>query len=198
MSLLLPLLAQAFQFGDEIALCVGLYLTVLFIEFSPAAMEWLGLKRARAIVVKLTLLLTIFGVVLSTLHQSSLGALFLIAQSKLHPLWYSSYLLVYFFVTAYRDFRDNYGVELFAELGYGAEPTIFTRTEVPVAFGVMAILLVVVSVRERAGERLLPWTSGSVQATGMHAVELGVVLLKLHGGSPFVSDARTDGEPYPP
>lgn len=84
----------------EVAACVALYLTVLFIEFSPAAMEWLGLKRARRIVVKLTLLLTIFGVVLSTLHQSSLGALYLIAQSKLHPLWYSSYLPVYFFVTA--------------------------------------------------------------------------------------------------
>ena len=84
----------------EVAACVALYLTVLFIEFSPAAMEWLGLKRARSIVVKLTLLLTIFGVVLSTLHQSSLGALFLIAKSKLHPLWYSPYLPVYFFISA--------------------------------------------------------------------------------------------------
>jgi Ni/Fe-hydrogenase subunit HybB-like protein len=84
----------------EVAACVALYLTVLFIEFSPAAMEWLGLKRARSLVVKLTLLLTIFGVVLSTLHQSSLGALFLIAPSKLHPLWYSPYLPVFFFVSS--------------------------------------------------------------------------------------------------
>jgi Ni/Fe-hydrogenase subunit HybB-like protein len=84
----------------EVGLCVGIYLTVLFIEFSPAAMEWLGLKRARNLVVKLTILLTIFGVVLSTMHQSSLGALFLIAPSKLHPLWYSSYIPIYFFVTS--------------------------------------------------------------------------------------------------
>jgi Ni/Fe-hydrogenase subunit HybB-like protein len=84
----------------EVAACVALYLTVLFIEFSTAAMEWLGLKRARNLVVKLTLLLTIFGVVLSTLHQSSLGALFLIAPSKLHPLWYSPYLPVFFFVSS--------------------------------------------------------------------------------------------------
>jgi Ni/Fe-hydrogenase subunit HybB-like protein len=84
----------------EVAACVALYLTVLFIEFSPAAMEWLGLKRARRIVVKLTILLTIFGVILSTLHQSSLGALFLIAPAKLHPLWYSPYLPVFFFVSA--------------------------------------------------------------------------------------------------
>jgi Ni/Fe-hydrogenase subunit HybB-like protein len=84
----------------EVAACVALYLTVLFIEFTPAALEWLGLKWARSIVTKLTLVLTIFGVVLSTLHQSSLGALFLIAPSKLHPLWYSPYLALYFFVSS--------------------------------------------------------------------------------------------------
>lgn len=84
----------------EVGACVALYLTVLFIEFTPAVLEWLGLKRARTIVVRLTMLLTIFGVVLSTLHQSSLGALYLIAPSKLHPLWYSTYLPVYFFVSS--------------------------------------------------------------------------------------------------
>jgi Ni/Fe-hydrogenase subunit HybB-like protein len=84
----------------EVGACVATYLTVLFIEFTPAAMEWLGLKRARNLVVKLTMLLTIFGVILSTLHQSSLGALFLIVPSKLHPLWYSSYLPIFFFVSS--------------------------------------------------------------------------------------------------
>ncbi|KPJ79130.1 MAG: hypothetical protein AMJ54_00255 [Deltaproteobacteria bacterium SG8_13] len=84
----------------EVGACVALYLTVLFIEFTPAPLEWLGFKRARNIVVKLTMLLTIFGVILSTLHQSSLGALFLIAPSKLHPLWYSSYIPVYFFISS--------------------------------------------------------------------------------------------------
>ncbi|MEJ2158644.1 MAG: polysulfide reductase NrfD [Desulfobacteraceae bacterium] len=84
----------------EVGACVATYLTVLFIEFSPAAMEWLGLKKARSLVIKLTMVLTIFGVILSTLHQSSLGALFLIVPSKLHPLWYSSYLPIYFFVSS--------------------------------------------------------------------------------------------------
>ena len=84
----------------EVAACVALYLTVLFLEFSPAALEWLGLERARNLAIKLTIVLTIFGVILSTLHQSSLGALFLIAPSKLHPLWYSPYLAVYFFISS--------------------------------------------------------------------------------------------------
>ena len=84
----------------EVGLCVFLYLTVLFIEFSPATLEWLGLKKIRNLVVRLTLVLTIFGVILSTLHQSSLGALYMIAPSKLHPLWYSGYLPVFFFVSS--------------------------------------------------------------------------------------------------
>ena len=84
----------------EVGACVALYLTVLFLEFTPAPLEWLGLKKVRELAVKLTLVLTIFGVVLSTLHQSSLGALFLIVPSKLHPLWYSPYLPVYFFISS--------------------------------------------------------------------------------------------------
>lgn len=84
----------------EVGACVFLYLIVLFLEFSPAAMEWLGFRRVRSLVARFTMALTIFGVVLSTLHQSSLGSLFLIVPSKLHPLWYSQYLPVFFFVSS--------------------------------------------------------------------------------------------------
>lgn len=84
----------------EVGACVLLYLIVLFIEFTPAASEWLGFRRARNLVLRLTMLLTILGVILSTLHQSSLGALFLIAPSKLHPLWYSQYIPVFFFISS--------------------------------------------------------------------------------------------------
>ncbi len=84
----------------EVAACVALYLTVLFLEFSVAPLEWMGWRKTRNLIHSLTIVLTIFGVVLSTLHQSSLGALFLIAPSKLHPLWYSSYIPIFFFVTS--------------------------------------------------------------------------------------------------
>ena len=89
----------------EVGLCVGIYLTVLFIEFSVAPMEWLAckfpfLKKWRKVVVRCTIILTIFGVCLSTLHQSSLGALFLIAPSKMHPLWYSPFMPVFFFISS--------------------------------------------------------------------------------------------------
>ena len=84
----------------EVGLCVFIYLIVLFIEWTPAAFEWFGWKRIRNIIVKCTLPLTILGVVLSTMHQSSLGALFLTSPGKLHPLWYSSFLPVFFFVSS--------------------------------------------------------------------------------------------------
>jgi Ni/Fe-hydrogenase subunit HybB-like protein len=84
----------------EVAWCVFLYLTVLSLEFAPAAFEWLGWKNARSRAMRLTIGLTVFGVVLSTLHQSSLGALFLLAPTKMHPLWYSSFIPLYFFVSS--------------------------------------------------------------------------------------------------
>jgi phosphonate degradation associated HDIG domain protein len=54
--------------------------------------------------------------------------------------------------TAFRDYRDNYGVELFGALGYHGDPTLFTRTEIPVALGVMVALALLNLIRNnRAG-----------------------------------------------
>jgi Ni/Fe-hydrogenase subunit HybB-like protein len=84
----------------EVAWCVCLYLIVLALEFSPAVFEWLGLRRLREWIVGLTTGLTVFGVMLSTLHQSSLGALFLLVPHRLHPLWYTPFVPIHFFVSA--------------------------------------------------------------------------------------------------
>jgi Ni/Fe-hydrogenase subunit HybB-like protein len=84
----------------EIALCVALYLATLFVEFTPAAFEWLGWRRWRKAVGAMTIALTIFGLILSTLHQSTLGAMYLVTPTKLHPLWYSPYLPVHFFISS--------------------------------------------------------------------------------------------------
>jgi len=71
---------------------VALYLTVQFLEFSPAILEWLKSERVRRWAKKITIAMTIAGIMLSTLHQSALGAMYLLVPGKLHPLWYSSYL----------------------------------------------------------------------------------------------------------
>ncbi len=84
----------------EVAWCVMLYTTVLALEFSPVVFERLNLERPRRIVRAISVPLVIVGVILSTLHQSSLGSLYLIVPHKLHPLWYSPLLPVFFFVSA--------------------------------------------------------------------------------------------------
>ncbi|GAB4529633.1 MAG: hypothetical protein Kow0063_06860 [Anaerolineae bacterium] len=89
----------------EVAWCVMLYTSVLILEFSPTLLEhrWFQTSSFRwlaRLLKRLTLPLVIAGIVLSTLHQSSLGSLMLIAPFRLHPLWYSPVLPVLFFVSA--------------------------------------------------------------------------------------------------
>ncbi|MEI6678182.1 MAG: NrfD/PsrC family molybdoenzyme membrane anchor subunit [Mariniphaga sp.] len=77
-----------------------LYMLAQLIEFSPAIAEWLGARRARKILSGMTLAAVIFGITLSTLHQSGLGALYLMAKDKIHPLWYSEFIPIMFFVSS--------------------------------------------------------------------------------------------------
>jgi len=84
----------------EVAWCVMLYTTVLALEFSPVVFEKLRLERPRRILHAISTPLVIGGVLLSTLHQSSLGSLYLIVPSKLHPLWYTPALPFLFFTSA--------------------------------------------------------------------------------------------------
>ena len=85
----------------EVGWCVMLYLVVLTLEFLPVpAEEFPVLARVRGFLLKVRLPLVIAGIGLSTLHQSSLGSLFLIMPYRLHPLWYSPLLPLLFLVSA--------------------------------------------------------------------------------------------------
>ncbi len=84
----------------EVAWCVMLYTLVLALEFSPIVFEGLRLERPQRVIHLVRTPLVIAGVLLSTLHQSSLGSLYLIVPEKLHPLWYSPLLPLLFFISA--------------------------------------------------------------------------------------------------
>ncbi len=84
----------------EVAWCVMLYSTVLALEFSPIVLEKLGQDKALRVMRAFTLPLVIAGILLSTLHQSSLGTVFLIVPGKLHPFWYTNLLPIHFFLSA--------------------------------------------------------------------------------------------------
>jgi Ni/Fe-hydrogenase subunit HybB-like protein len=79
---------------------VAFHVAIYFVELCPPLFEWLNSKRIRGWALKLTIGATILVVTLSFLHQSALGALFLLAPGKLHPLWYSTFLPVFFFVSS--------------------------------------------------------------------------------------------------
>jgi Ni/Fe-hydrogenase subunit HybB-like protein len=103
----------------EVAMCVMFYLTVLYIEFLPAVIEQFKgrvnlpgvfgilnkpidgfLHGADAVLGKIMWMFIIAGVVLSCMHQSSLGSLMLIAPTKVHPLWYTPILPLLFLTSA--------------------------------------------------------------------------------------------------
>jgi Ni/Fe-hydrogenase subunit HybB-like protein len=84
----------------EIAWCVMLYTTVLSLEFLPVVLERLQWKRQLRWMHAVMVPLVVAGVILSTLHQSSLGSLYLIVPDKLYPLWYSPMQPVFFFVSS--------------------------------------------------------------------------------------------------
>ena len=111
----------------EVGWCVVFYNTVLALEFSPAVLERFRFKRTLRVLHYVTPLLVIAGVVLSTLHQSSLGTLFVIAPNKLHGLWYTPWLPVLFYLSAiavglamtiFESYLSNraFGVSLHASL----------------------------------------------------------------------------------
>ncbi|MEM1965645.1 MAG: Ni/Fe-hydrogenase cytochrome b subunit [Candidatus Caldarchaeum sp.] len=97
---LYPLFWQPRSVLFEVYWCVFLYTIVLTIEFSPALFERLGWSSVLNILRKITIPVVIAGVILSTLHQSSLGALYTISPEHVHPLWYSPLLPVLFFTSA--------------------------------------------------------------------------------------------------
>ncbi|MGC2421661.1 MAG: Ni/Fe-hydrogenase cytochrome b subunit [Candidatus Acidiferrales bacterium] len=84
----------------EIAWCVMLYTTVLALEFSAVILERLRMEKLLRVQHAISIPLVILGVILSTMHQSSLGSLYLIVPNKLHPLWYSPLLPVFFFISS--------------------------------------------------------------------------------------------------
>ncbi len=84
----------------EVAYCVMLYTTVLALEFSPIVLERFHFHKAVRIIHGAVIPLVICGVLLSTLHQSSLGSLYLIMPEKMHPFWYTPLLPVFFFISA--------------------------------------------------------------------------------------------------
>lgn len=98
-----PIIGNSFGYNSVLFLIAWhflLYMISLFLEFSPVAAEWMGWIKLRSFLKKITLGCVIFGITLSLLHQSGLGALFLMAKPKIHPLWYTEFIPLLFVVSS--------------------------------------------------------------------------------------------------
>lgn len=84
----------------EVAWCVMLYLTILVLEFMPGFFERFKMQKAFNLFKKLTPGFVIAGIILSVLHQSSLGSLFVVAPYKMNHLWYSPWIGPFFIISA--------------------------------------------------------------------------------------------------
>ena len=84
----------------EVGWCVMIYATVLALELSPMVFERFNMKTPLKLIRSITIPLVILGIVLSTMHQSSLGTLFVLMPYRVHPLWYSGILPVLFLISA--------------------------------------------------------------------------------------------------
>src|ERR1051326_6269706 len=88
----------------EVVWCIMLYTTVLALEFSPALLEKIPYKKVRELALewqhRIVIGLVLVGVLLSSLHQSFLGGLFIIFKGKEYPLWYSNYQTTLFYLSA--------------------------------------------------------------------------------------------------
>lgn len=98
-----PIIGNSFGVSSVLFLVAWhflLYMLAEFVEFSPVVAEWAGWQRLRKALHGLTLGAVVFGITLSTLHQSGLGALYLMAKNKVHPLWYSEFIPILFLVSS--------------------------------------------------------------------------------------------------
>lgn len=178
----------------EVSWCIFLYSIVLFSEFSPVVLERWGRSRALSFVKRITIPLAIGGATLSTMHQSSLGTLFVIMTERVHPLWYTAIIPLLFFISSvaaglavvvaggtvsYWVFKRSLSQDLVGELG----------RFIPWILGVY----VIIKLGEIAfvGELGLIFTSGIYSVLFNAEMVIGVLIPIVLFSLKFVRQSRT-------
>jgi len=130
----------------EISWCLMLYTTVLSLEFAPILLEKFNIHSPIKWIHAVSLPFMIFGVLLSTLHQSSFGSLYLIVPNRLHALWYTPLLPILFFISCIASGLSMIVLEslIFSRNG---RPFLPTRLRANLAKAIALALAVYVVVR---------------------------------------------------
>jgi Ni/Fe-hydrogenase subunit HybB-like protein len=163
----------------EVAWCVMLYTTVLALEFSPVVLEHFKLQRTLKVIRAVTIPLVILGVILSTLHQSSLGSLFLIIPGRMHPLWYSNIIPFLFIISCVAAGLAMTIIESFlSSRAFGREVELPLLSELSRVIVVVLALYFTVRVQDLMSRDALKYVFMPTYQSGMFLVEivLGVLL----------------------
>ena len=99
-NLFMPGFSQLNSVMFEVAFCISLYIFVLWIEYSPTLAEWIEAKGLKSTLNRVMFIFIAIGVLLPTMHQSSLGSLMLIAGKKVSPLWQTGFIPLLFLISA--------------------------------------------------------------------------------------------------
>jgi len=99
-NVLMPWYWNPHSFMFEVSMCVTAYTGILIMEVAPSILERLNWVTPLRFLRVATVVIAGAGIVLSSLHQSSVGSLFLLMRHKLHPLWWSPQLPLFFFTSA--------------------------------------------------------------------------------------------------
>jgi Ni/Fe-hydrogenase subunit HybB-like protein len=162
----------------EVGWCVMIYTTVLALEFSPMVFERFGLTKLNKIVHSVTIPLVILGVILSSLHQSSLGSLFLIVPGKLYPLWYSSNLPYLFFISAISVGPAMVTVEsYFSSRAFGREIEMPILSKLGKVSAVALAVYLVLKIEDIVNMNLYSYVFAANFEAAMYWIEIGLGVL---------------------
>ncbi len=112
-NIFLPGFANVNSIMFEVAACIAAYVLVMWIEFSPALFEKPGKEKTLKRINGIMFIFIALGVLLPTMHQSSLGSLMIIAGHKLSPLWQTGFLPLLFLISA---IMMGFGMVIFESL----------------------------------------------------------------------------------
>ncbi len=151
----------------EVAVCISAYITVMWLEFSPAFFEQWGMKDAKKKLNKVLFFLVALGTVLPMMHQSSLGTLLVVMGPQVNPLWQTPAVPLLYLLTA---IVIGYGVVLFescvASSGYRRQIEVhLLQPMAKVMLGVLAAYMVI-----RVGDLVIRGALGNAFRPNLEAL----------------------------
>jgi Ni/Fe-hydrogenase subunit HybB-like protein len=185
-SILLPWRWNLHSFMFEVSMCITLYSVVLVLEIAPAFLERFKWEIPLRMLNGMTVVVAGAGVVLSSLHQSSLGSLFLLMPYKLHPLWWTPLLPLLFFTSAaFSGLSMAILVTIVSYRAFGRRLNLEPLGKLARVVGIMLVVYLALKVGDLvlAGEMALVFSSGGTSGLFLAEVVIGVIVPLLLFGA---------------